>query len=118
DVYRNNEVREMLAPFTRIAKSINGIVVGITHLRKGEVRDVIGSVHGSSAFSEVPRAVFGFAPIGDGTNIFEQVKNSAGPMDLKLLYHLSIFNVETDDGQSINLPRFQITGETELSISD
>jgi hypothetical protein len=119
DVYRNNEVRENLAPFTRIAKAINGIVIGITHLRKGEVKEVLGNINGSSAFGEVPRACFGFSPVpGGGEHILEQVKNSAGPCDLKLEYRLPIGCITSSDGQPIELPVFNIIGETEMSISD
>lgn len=118
DIYRNNEVREKLAPFTQLAKDINGIVVGVTHLTKGQIRDVLGGMNGSAAFGEVPRAVFGFAPIEDGNHVFEQVKNSAGEVGLKLQYKLPISYLTADDGQPIDLPRFEITGETEISIAD
>jgi predicted ATP-dependent serine protease len=118
DVYRNNEVREYLAPYTRIAKAINGIVIGVTHLRKGDVADVLGSINGSSAFGEVPRAVFGFAPTDTGDYIFEQVKNSAGLTGLKLAYRLPVEFLMADDGQTIELPRFEIIGPSEISISD
>lgn len=118
DIYRNNDVRLYLQPYMRIAQAINGIVVCVTHLRKGQVRDVIDNINGSSAFGELPRAVFGFAPVGDGTHIIEQVKNSAGPTGLKLVYELPITSVKTDDEQVIDLPHFNITGESELSISD
>lgn len=118
DIYRNNEVREKLAPFTQLAKAINGIVVGVTHLTKGQIRDVLGSMNGSAAFGEVPRAVFGFAPTENGTHVFEQVKNSAGEIGLKLLYHLPISYLIANDGQPIELPRFEIIGETEISIAD
>lgn len=118
DIYRNNEVREKLAPFTRMAGAINGIVVGVTHLTKGQIRDVLGGMNGSAAFGEVPRAVFGFAPLEDGNHVLEQVKNSAGVVGLKLNYQLPISYLTADDGQPIDLPRFEITGETEISISD
>lgn len=118
DIYRNNDVRAYLQPYVRIAKAINGIVVCVTHLRKGQVKDVLDNINGSSAFGELPRSVFGFAPIGDGTNVLEQVKNSAGPMGLKLEYRLPISYVNTSDGQVINLPNFQIIGPTETSIAD
>lgn len=118
DVYRNNEVRQYLAPYTRIAEAINGIVIGVTHLTKGEVRDVLTSMNGSSAFGEVPRAVFGFAPIDGGDHVMEQVKNSAGPIGLKLAYQLPIQYLTADDGQPIELPTFEITGESEIGISD
>lgn len=118
DVYRNNEVRAALAPFTRIAKAINGIVIGVTHFTKGSISDVLAAMNGSSAFGEVPRAVFGFAPLESGAHIMEQVKNSAGPTDLKLEYHLPIEYMTADDGQDAALPRFEIKGRTEVSIAD
>ena len=118
DVYRNNEVRDYLQPFVRIAKAINGIVVCVHHLRKGTVDDVLGSMNGSSAFGEVPRAVFGFAPFEDGAHVMEQVKNSAGISGLKLEYHLPIEYTEDEDGVPFELPVFEIKGTTTVSISD
>lgn len=117
DIHRNNETRSFLAPFTRIAQAINGVVIGVTHLRKGEVRDVLGGLHGSSAFGEVPRSVIGFAPITGGEHVVEQVKNSAGPTDLRLGYHMPVDRIELDTGV-LELPRFEITGPTETSIID
>lgn len=119
DVYRTNEVREALAPFVSIAKDINGIVVGVTHLKKGEIKDVLGGMNGSAAFGEVPRAVFGFAPLDvAGDHVLQQVKNSAGENNLKLTYQLPIQYLTADDGQPIELPRFEITGTTEIGIDD
>jgi hypothetical protein len=118
DVYRANEVRQYLEPFTRIAKAINGIVVCVAHLKKGQVNDVLGGMNGSSAFGEVPRAVFGFAPVDSGAHVMEQVKNSAGPNGLKLEYHLPVEYLLADDGLSLELPRFEIRGTTEIGISD
>jgi hypothetical protein len=118
DVYRNNEVRQYLAPFTRIAQAINGIVVCVHHLRKGTVNDVLGSMNGSSAFGEVPRGVFGFAPFENGAHVMEQVKNSAGPTGLKLEYFLPIQYTQDQDGVPFELPKFEIKGTTTISISD
>lgn len=118
DVYRNNEVRQYLEPFVRIAKEVNGIVVCVHHLRKGTVQDVLGSMNGSSAFGEVPRAVFGFAPFEGGAHVMEQVKNSAGPTGLALEYHLPIEYTQDEDGVPFELPRFEIKGTTSVSISD
>jgi hypothetical protein len=118
DVYRNNEVRQYLEPFVRIARTIKGIVVCVHHLRKGTVQDVLGSMNGSSAFGEVPRAVFGFAPFEGGAHVMEQVKNSAGPTGLKLEYHLPIEYTADEDGVPFELPRFEIKGTTTISIGD
>ena len=62
--------------------------------------------------------MFGFAPTDGGEHVMEQVKNSAGPMGLKLAYKLPVHHMLADDGQPLELPRFEITGETEISISD
>jgi hypothetical protein len=120
DMYRSNEVRAALEPFVTMAKEINGIVVGVVHLKKGDVKDVLGGINGSSAFGEVPRAVFGFAPVDkdSGDHVLEQCKNSAGQSGLKLGYTLPIEHGTSDDGQPTKMVRFNITGETETSISD
>lgn len=118
DIYRNNEVRQYLAPYVRIAQAINGIVVGVTHLTKGQIRDVLGAMNGSSAFGEVPRAVFGFAPTDSGEHVIEQVKNSAGPVGLKLAYQLPVEYATADDGQPLKVVKFDIIGPTEISIAD
>jgi hypothetical protein len=120
DMYRANEVRPALEPFVTMAKEINGIVVGVVHLKKGDVKDVLGGINGSSAFGEVPRAVFGFAPVDkdSGDHVLEQCKNSAGQSGLKLGYTLPIEHGTSDDGQPTKMVRFNITGETETSISD
>jgi hypothetical protein len=118
DMYRSNEVRAALEPFTRMAEDINGIVVGVVHLKKGEVKDVLGSINGSSAFGEVPRCVFGFAPNVNGEHVIEQVKNSAGQSGLKLGYTLPIEHGTSDDGQPNQMVRFNLTGPTDTSISD
>jgi hypothetical protein len=118
DANKTSDVRRHLMPYVRVAQEINGIVVCVTHLRKGTINDVMTNINGSSAFGELPRAIFGFATVGDGSNVMEQVKNSAGPTGLKLEYHLPIERGLADDGQYYELPRFEIRGETELSITD
>lgn len=118
DPHKNTDVRRHLMPYVRIAKAINGIVIAVTHLRKGAIADVMTNINGSSAFGELPRSIFGFAAVGDGMNVMEQVKNSAGPTGLKLEYRLPVERGLADDGQYYELPRFEIKGETELSIID
>lgn len=118
DGHKNVETRAHLMPYVRVAQAINGLVICVHHLRKESVTDVMLAMQGSSAFGEIPRCVFGFASVGDGSNIMEQVKNSAGPTGLKLDYRMMVERREADDGQVMELPRFEIKGETELSITD
>lgn len=118
DTNKTSDVRRHMMPYVRVAQEINGIVVCVSHLRKGTINDVMTNINGSSAFGELPRSIFGFATVGDGSNVMEQVKNSAGTTGLKLEYHLPIERGKADDGQYYELPRFEIRGETELSIID
>jgi hypothetical protein len=118
DAYRNNEVRQFLMPYTRIAKAINGIVVGVHHFRKGITESVMDSLTGSSAFVELPRAVFGFATDNTGFCVMEQVKNSAGPNGLKLEYRLPVEYYTMGDGVSDEISRFELCGETTVGVTD
>ena len=81
DIYRNNETREHLEPWARIADTIGGLTIGVVHLNKGRDRDVVGAINGSSAFGEVARGIFGFAKDPKSEldhRIMSQHKNSAG----------------------------------------
>jgi len=120
DINRNNEVRAFLQPYVRIAKAINGIVVGVVHLKKNGSRDVMADINGSSAFGEVARSIIGFAEAapGEPLRIVEQVKNSAGPPALRWNYKLTVEEVDTNDGLTVNATRFELVGPSELSIAD
>lgn len=118
DGHKNVEVRDHLMPYVDIARDINGIVVCVHHLRKGALTDVMEMMNGSSAFGEVARCVFGFANVGEGINVMQQAKNSAGRNDLQIEYKLPVTTLAADDGQDFELPRFEIVGNTEVSISD
>lgn len=120
DINRNNEVREYLQPFVRIAKAINGIVVAVTHLNKSNNRDVLAAMNGSSAFGEVPRAVIGFMEKGpaDPERVMQQVKSSAGPLPNPLIYKLIETDVCTDDGLVSTMTRFEIVGTSDISLVD
>jgi RecA-family ATPase len=61
DINRNNETREFLEPWARMAEAINGLVIGIVHLVKAPGGDIVAAINGSSAFGEVARAIIAFA---------------------------------------------------------
>ncbi len=120
DIYRNNELREALAPWVRIAQRINGTVVGIVHLTKGSSGDVVSAINGSSGFGEVARCVFGFAkdPEVDGEHVMSQVKNSCGPEDLSLTYTIDVELFTADTGRKGLMSRFAISGDSDTSVSE
>jgi hypothetical protein len=120
DIHRNNETREYLEPWARIADKIDGVVLGVVHLRK-ESRggDVVSAITGSSAFGEVARSVFGFAkdPKSD-CRVMSQVKNSTGPEDLSLAYRIDSEAVTTDAGTDARVGKFVIEGKSDRNVAD
>lgn len=127
DIYRNNETRQVLEPWARIAQAINGVVIGVAHLVKSPNGDVLAAIQGSSAFGEVARAVFGFAKDdkvkeahedAPGVRIMSQVKNSAGREDLSVEYRFIDTEVRTDTGKTANVVRFEIVGTSDRTVAD
>lgn len=121
DINRNNEVREYLDPWVRIAEAIDGPVVGICHMTKAPTGDVVASITGSSAFGELARCVFGFAidrDADDGTRVMSQAKNSAGIEGLSLAYRIGTRRVATTDGKTANIARFELIGVSEKNVRE
>jgi hypothetical protein len=120
DIYRNNELREALNPWVRIAQRLKGTVVGVVHLTKGNSGDVVAAVNGSSAFGEVARCVFGFAkdPQNDGERVMSQVKNACGVEDLSLSYEISVQVFTADSGRKGLMPVFDVTGDSDTTVSE
>lgn len=119
DINRNNEVRNYLQPYSRIAERISGVVVGVAHLKKG-AEDVVAGITGSSAFGEVARSVFGFAKDRDSPDerIMSQAKNSAGREDLSIIYTLESAYVDTDDGGSSECAVFKMARDSMITVED
>lgn len=121
DIYRNNETREVLEPWARIADNLDGICIGVCHLIKSPGGDVVAALSGSSAFGEVARSVFGFAKDNEAEGdqrVMSQAKNSAGREDLALLYTIEETLVLTDSQKSARVARFVILGESERTVGD
>lgn len=119
DINKNNEVRAQIAPWSRIADTANGIVLGVAHLRKSGIGDVVAAVTGSSAFGELARAVFGFAKNPeDDTRVMSQHKNSTGHEDLSVTYQIESETVMVATGETAEVGKFVITGDSEVTVED
>lgn len=122
DLHRNNEVREYIEPWARIAGRIDGIVIGITHFTKGSAGgDIVAAITGSSAFGEVPRAIFGFTkdPQSDeGHRIMSQGKNSTGREDFAVTYTIEPEMTDADLGGTAPIGKFVILGDSDRTVSD
>jgi hypothetical protein len=121
DINRNNETREHLEPWARMAEAINGLTLGVVHLVKVPGGDIVAAINGSSAFGEVARAVIAFAhdtQSGDGAGVLSQEKNNAGRIDLALEYGIESATVQTDDLLPAEVGRFVLGGESDRRVSD
>ena len=119
DINRNNEVRELIESWARIAGRIDGVVIGVAHLNKAPTGDVVSGINGSSAFGEVARSVFGFARDPDSDlRVMSQAKNSTGPEDLSLAYRIDTVTVTNDDMGRSEVARFVLLGDSDRSVSD
>lgn len=119
DINKNNETRAQIQPWARIADTINGIVIGVAHLRKNSTGDVVAAVTGSSAFGEVARAIFGFAKnMTDDTRVMSQHKNSTGYEDLSVTYQIESETVTVATGDTADVGKFTITGNSEVTVED
>lgn len=121
DVNRSNEVRARLEPWVKLAEAIDGVVIGIAHLKKSFTGDVVAALNGSSAFGEVARSIFGFAKddnAEDGTRLVSHAKSSIGPENLSYTYTLEPVEVVTDSGKTATVSRFVLGEETDRTVSD
>jgi hypothetical protein len=120
DINRNNEVRGQIAPWGRIADTINGITLGVVHLRKGSSNgDVVAAINGSSAFGELARSIFAFAKSPDSEErVMSQHKNSTGSEDLALLYDIRGRELMADDGKIADIGIFFPLGDSEFTVED
>lgn len=119
DINKNNEVRAQVQPWSRLADAINGVTLGVAHLRKSGTGDVVAAVTGSSAFGELARAVFGFAKNHeDDTRVMSQHKNSTGYEDLSLAYQIESTPVRVATGETAEVGTFTILGDSEITVED
>lgn len=121
DVHRNNEVRDYIEPWARIATAIDGVSLGIAHLRKNTSGDAVSLITGSSAFGEVARSVFAFVKdpdSDDGERVMSQAKNSTGVEDLSLSYRIEVAPVTASDGTTAEVGRFKIVGDSEVTAEE
>jgi len=121
DVNRNNEVRELIEVWPRIATATNGIVIAVSHLIKQPGSDIVAAINGSSAFGEVARAVFAFhrdPKSEEGHRILSQEKNSTGRADLALVYDIVEQEITTDTGLKAEIGKFEILGKSDRKVSD
>lgn len=122
DAHRNNETREHLDPWLRIAERIGGTVIGVVHLKKERSSDILAAIQASSAFGEVARCVFGFVTddsSDEGNRVMSQIKNSCGIEDLSKPYRIDRKEVTTDSGKSAMMGCFSLSDrDSDITVSD
>lgn len=119
DANRNNEVRDKLKPWTRLAEEIDGVVLAITHLNKSGNGDVVAGITGSSAFGEVTRCALGFTKLPDSDErVMSVEKNSIGLEGAAWKYRIASRTLTRDDGVSHDFGVFELLGESEQTVGE
>lgn len=102
NTFKAQELRSALEPLRVAAEQAEMAVTGLVHFNKAKDTDVLTSISGSRAWTEVARAVIAIARDPDAeqyTCVVSQVKNNLGRLDLpNLAYTIASTSVETDDG--------------------
>lgn len=122
DLYRSNDVREGLQPWVDLAETIDGVVLGVSHLRKSTNSDVLAGINGSSAFGEVARSAIGYAKrrTKEGfDHVMSVEKNSLGPEGAAWTYDLDLVPVPDSNGGVLGeFVAFSQTGDSEETVGD
>lgn len=119
DSYKSSEVRDALAPWSRLADEINGVVVAIAHQTKGAGGDITAGVGGSSAITEVARAVLGTAHDKEtDVRVLSGGKNNAGALLPAFEYQLKKGSVRTDDGKEAVAVAFELGRRSQFTADE
>ena len=118
DDHKRGDVREVLDPLAQLARESDTSIVGIMHFKKG-AGDVSDKVSGSHAYRDAARALMLFAKDDEtGQVVMTQDKgNYADFGDMSLAYRLQDTLVDLDDGDTANVARVVVIGETRVNVS-
>jgi hypothetical protein len=117
DDHKRGDVREVLDPLAQLARETDTSIVGIMHFKKG-AGDISDKVSGSHAYRDAARALMVFAKDAQtGHVVMTQDKgNYADFGEMSLEYRLEDTLVDLDDGDSANVARVVVVGETRVSV--
>lgn len=119
DVYKNNEVREKLRPWQRLAEETGAMVMAIVHLNKAGNGDVVAGINGSSAFGEIARCVVGCAHNkAEDNRILSVEKNSMGEEGAAWHYSIVGVDVRHPDGRTANVGMFVLGDDSDQTVGD
>ena len=122
DINRNNEVRDYLDPWVRIAEKIDG--PRNWHLPHDESTDRRRCrIHHPDRrrLGSWRAACSGSLSTANPTTVprvLSQAKNSAGFEDLSLAYRIGSHRVTLDDGKTADMARFELIGPTDTTVRE
>ncbi|WP_156971821.1 AAA family ATPase [Corynebacterium marinum] len=121
DIYKNNEVRAKVRPWSKLAEDIDGVVIAIMHLNKSGNGDVVAGINGSSAFGEVARSVFGFAKDPESEDldrVMSQEKNSIGAEGAAWVYRIEGKAITNSEGKTGEFGTFVMVGDSDRTVGE
>lgn len=95
---KQDEIRPFLEGLNRLADQLGAVVLGIAHFNKGAGREARLLVTGSTAWTDVPRSVLGFArDDATGGGIISDIKGNLVPQPRSLTYSFETVDVPVGD---------------------
>lgn len=105
----NDDVRRFLEPLQAMADRTGVVLLGIAHFGKADSGDAKRLVLGSTAWTDVPRSVLGFARDEEsGDVVVTNVKKNLASRSRSLSYEFDTVQVATDEGDvSVGVVRWR-----------
>ncbi|MDV7171921.1 AAA family ATPase [Gordonia amicalis] len=110
----NDDVRRFLEPLQAMADRTGVVLLGIAHFGKADSGDAKRLVLGSTAWTDVPRSVLGFARDEEsGDVVVTNVKKNLASRSRSLSYEFDTVPVMTDGGEvSVGVVRWRDKDDT------
>lgn len=119
DLHKVVDVRRGLDPLIRVAQECNCAVIAIMHFNKG-AGSIGDKVSGSHAFRDASRSLLVFATDEDtGHRVVTLEKSSySAAAGTSFAFDLATAVVDTDDGDSTEVPEVRYLGESDVSVGE
>ena len=116
----DQDIRIALSPLVQAIRDTEVAVIGIRHLKKGEVSKSIDKGIGSKGIAAVARSVMmvGPSPNDQNTKVLVSVKNNLGPRPDSLSYRFVKKTVDCDSGASVPMVAIDWLGPIAVSADD
>lgn len=125
NTYRDQDVRRVIAPLSRLAEEQELTMVTVLHLNKSESSSALSRIGGSVGFKNAARSVLIVGrdpedPDGERGHrrVIAHAKSNYGAEAPSLLMRIEGREIQTEDGETIPTSRVVLMGETAVEADD